>query len=124
MEMVVVLDPDPELDAEAGERLARQLRAELAELDLESIRNPAGQPAPDRTKSADPVTLSELILTMSAAGGVFPTALATLRDWLGRHSRSHHIRVTVDGDTIELDGASVAERQQLIADFVQRHRAG
>ena len=124
MEMVVVLDPDPELDAEAGERLARQIRAELAELDIESIRNAAGQPAPDRAKSADPVTLCEIILTMSAAGGVFPTALAILRDWLGRHALSHHIKVTVDGDTIELDAASADERQQLIADFVQRHRAG
>jgi hypothetical protein len=35
--MRLVLKPDPELDPEAGERLIRQLRAELAELDIESV---------------------------------------------------------------------------------------
>ena len=124
MDMVVLLDPDPELDAEAGERLARQLRNELRELDVDSITNPVTKPAPERAKSADVATLTEIILTMSAAGGVFPTALGLLRDWLGRHALRHHIKVTIDGDTIELDSASLAERQQMISDFVQRHRAG
>ncbi|HEX3590042.1 MAG TPA: hypothetical protein VHV74_10430 [Pseudonocardiaceae bacterium] len=124
MDMVVVLDPDPELDAEAGERLGRQLRDELGELDVDSIRNPIGERAPDRAKSADAATLTEIVLTMSAAGGVFPTALGILRDWLARHALRHRIKVIVDGDTLELDSASTEERQQLISDFVQRHRVG
>jgi hypothetical protein len=33
----LVLKPDPELDLEASERLIRQLRAEFAELDIESV---------------------------------------------------------------------------------------
>jgi hypothetical protein len=121
MDMRVVLDPNSELDAEAGERLARQLRDELAELEVDSIRNAPGKPAPAGAKSTDPVTLSEIILTLSASGGVFPTAIAVLRDWLGRHSLGHRISVTVDGDTIELDNASAAQQQQLVAAFVQRH---
>jgi hypothetical protein len=35
--LVLALEPDPEFDAEAGERLVRQLRTELAELDVEAI---------------------------------------------------------------------------------------
>jgi hypothetical protein len=124
MDMVVVFDPDPELDAEAVERLGRQLRNELGELDVESIRNRAGGPAPDRAKGADAATLTEIVLTMNAAGGVFPTALGILRDWLARHTTRNRIEITVDGDTLKLDSASVAERQELISAFVQRHRVG
>lgn len=41
--LTVVLQPDPEVDAEECERLSRGLRRELVELDIESITSvPAG----------------------------------------------------------------------------------
>ena len=42
--LLLVLEPDPELDPEACERLTRQLRAELAELDVESVGLAAAVP--------------------------------------------------------------------------------
>lgn len=121
MDVLVVLDPDPELDAETCERLSRQLRTELAELDIESIRNVAVGTVPDGAKGIDPVTVGEIILAMSASGGVFTSAIATLRDWLGRHAQQHRISVTIDGDTIQLDRASAAQQQQLVDAYVRRH---
>jgi hypothetical protein len=51
--LLLVVAPDPELDAEAGERLTRQLRAEIAELDVESVGLAAGGSVPEGAKAAE-----------------------------------------------------------------------
>ncbi|WP_328444085.1 MULTISPECIES: effector-associated constant component EACC1 [unclassified Amycolatopsis] len=114
------LEAGDDADAEELDRLARRLRAELGELDLDVLAVPAGEP-PEGAKAADPVTIGTLVVAFSAAGGVFPGLVDTLRDWLGRQAGKHKITVTVDGDTVELERATVAERQQLIDAFVRRH---
>lgn len=124
MDVLVVLDPDPELDPETCERLARQLRGELAELDVDSIGNATSGTIPEGAKGVDPVTAGQIIMAMSASGGVFASAIATLRDWLARHAQGHRISVTVDGDTIELDHASTTQQQQLVDAYIRRHRVG
>ena len=67
-------------------------------------------------------SLTELLVTMSAGGGVFVTVIATIKDWLGRRSAGHTVKLTIDGDTLELSGASPVERADLIETFVRRHQ--
>ncbi|WP_030610725.1 effector-associated constant component EACC1 [Streptomyces fulvoviolaceus] len=124
VDVALVVTPDPELDPEAGERVVRRLRAEVAALDVESVRFGAGVPAPPGTKGTDPVTLGAVIVALSASGGVFAALIDTVRDWLGRSSARHRVSVTIDGDTIELDRASDAEREALIDAYVRRHTGG
>ncbi len=119
--VLLVLTPDPELDSEAGERLTRQLRAELAELDIESADLAAGGIAPDRAKGTDPVTVGAIIVALSASGGVFTTLLETVRDWLSRHGRRHRISVTINGDTLELEQATAGQQQELVDAYLRRH---
>ncbi|HEY3472882.1 MAG TPA: hypothetical protein VGL47_47655 [Amycolatopsis sp.] len=108
-------------DAEELDLLSRRLRAELGELDVDvRAAVPAGE-LPEGAKGADPVTIGSLMVAFSAAGGVFPGLVETLKDWLGRQSGKHRIKLTIDGDTVELERASSAERQQLIDAFVRRH---
>lgn len=108
-------------DAEELDLLSRRLRAELGELDVDvRAAVPAGE-LPEGAKGADPVTIGSLMVAFSAAGGVFPGLVETLKDWLGRQSGKHKIKLTIDGDTVELERASSAERQQLIDAFVRRH---
>ncbi len=109
----------PDADAEELDRLARRLRAELGELDVDLRPVPGEVPA--GAKAADPVTVGSLLVAFSAAGGVFPGLVETLKEWLGRQAGRHKIKVTIDGDTVELERATTAERQQLIEAFVQRH---
>ncbi|MEQ0562396.1 hypothetical protein ABJI51_25205 [Amycolatopsis sp. NEAU-NG30] len=116
---LVRLEADAEADAEELDRLARRLRAELRELDVDVLPVPAE--LPEGAKAADPVTIGSLLVAFSAAGGVFPGLVDTLREWLGRQGGRHRIKVTVDGDTVELERATSAERQQLIDAFVRRH---
>ncbi|MGH3874181.1 MAG: effector-associated constant component EACC1 [Pseudonocardiaceae bacterium] len=119
--VLLVLTPDPELDPEAGERLTRQLCAELAELDIESVGLASSGTAPDGAKGTDPVTLGAVVVALSASGGVFTTVIETVRDWLGQHSRQHRVAVTIDGDTIELERATAGQQRQLVDAYVRRH---
>lgn len=119
--VLLVLEPDPELDSEAGERLTRQLRAELAELDIESVGFASSEAAPDGAKGTDPVTLGAIIVALSASGGVFTALIETVRDWLGRHSRRHRISVTIDGDTLELERATAGQQRELVDAYLRRH---
>ncbi|MFD4507084.1 hypothetical protein [Streptomyces sp. NPDC058457] len=113
--------PDPDLDTEAVDRLVRQLQAEITELDIESARCGLSGTIPEGAKGADPVTLGAIVVALSASGGVFTALVETLRDWLGRSSARHRVSVTIDGDTIELERASAAERRDLVDAYIRRH---
>ncbi|MFH8491179.1 effector-associated constant component EACC1 [Streptomyces longisporoflavus] len=119
--VLLLVVPDPHLDPEAGERLARQLRSEIAELDVESVRPWPGGIIPDGAKGTDPLTLGAVVVALSASGGVFTAFVETLRDWLGRSSARHRLSLTIDGDTIELERATAAERRDLVDAYIRRH---
>jgi len=122
--VLLVVRPDAQLDPDVGELLARRLRAEIAELDVESVGLAASGTAPDGAKSADAVTLGAIVVALSASGGVFTALIETLRDWLGRQSARHRISVTIDGDTIELERAPAGQQQALVNAYIQRHTGG
>ncbi|SNR32426.1 effector-associated constant component EACC1 [Blastococcus mobilis] len=122
MELTVVLQPDPSTDAEDRERLGRQLRNELRELDVDEVTPVAGAPAPDGAKSGAAASLTEWLVTLSSGGGVFVTVIATIREWLSRRDGAHKVTVTIDGDTLELSHATPVERADLIETFVRRHQ--
>lgn len=116
----LVLAPEPGADAEETERLGRLLRAELRELDVDDVRPVADGVPPDGAKGAG-ASLAELVMTMSASGGVLTTVVATIRDWLGRRRHAGKVLLTIDGDTLELDAATADERAELVDAFVRRH---
>jgi hypothetical protein len=122
MEVLVVLEPDPGTDAEDSERLGRQLRNELRGLDVDEVIPVAAPAAPPGAKSGATASLSEWLVTLSAGGGVFVSVIATIKDWLGRRAGAHKVTLTIDGDTLELSGASPTERAELIETFVRRHQ--
>ena len=101
--------------------MARRLRAEIAELDVDSVCLAPSAPAPDTAKGADAVTLGAVVVALSASGGVFTALIDTVRDWLARSSARHRVSLTIDSDTIELQRASDAERRALIDAYIRRH---
>src|SRR3954463_15960063 len=120
LEVRLALEPEPGADPEEAERLGRQLRNELRELDVDDVRTAAGGAAPPGAKG-DVASLGEWLVTLSAGGGGVATVLATLRDWPGRRGGAHRIKLTIDADTIELSAASDAERAELVEAFLRRH---
>ena len=118
----MVLQPDPDLDPEACERLGRQLRNELLDLDVDSVVPVASPSPPPGAKSGAAASLTEWLVTLSTGGGVFVTVVATIKDWLGHRAAAHKVTLTIDGDTLELSSATPIERAELIETFVRRHQ--
>jgi hypothetical protein len=115
-------DPDPEADAEQTDRLARQLRAELQDLDVDEVTAAGAAAAPPGAKGVDTAAVGDLLVTMSASGGVFASVVAVVRAWLARRGGADTVKLTIDGDTLELGRASAEERADLVRTFVQAHQ--
>jgi hypothetical protein len=124
VELHVVLEPDPGTDPEDVERLGRQLGNELRALDVDDVAAVDGAPPPEGAKSGVVMSLTEWLVTLSGSGGVFVTVIGTVKDWLSRRAGAHKVSVTIDGDTLELSGATPVERAELIETFVRRHQPG
>jgi hypothetical protein len=114
-----LLDMDA-AEPEDSDRVTRQLRRELLELDVESVVSTAEGQAPPDAKG-DPITIGALIVALSASGGILTTLIGTLKEWLNRRADGRRVSVTIAGDTIELGGTSAAERRDLIDAFIRRH---
>ncbi|MCU1613824.1 MAG: hypothetical protein JWO98_1364 [Frankiales bacterium] len=117
----LVLTPEPGADAAEAERLGRRLRSELNDLDVDEVRAVGDGFPPEEAKGADVASMAELLVTMTASGGVFATLVATVRDWLGRRGNAGTVTLTIDGDSLQLSSATAAERDRLIDTFVARH---
>jgi hypothetical protein len=124
MDVLLVLHPDPQVDAEHRERLLRQLRASLEDLDVDAVRPIADGEVPEGAKGADPATMDAILVALSTSGGVFNALIDAVWDLLGRQSARHRISVTIDGDSIELERATADQRDQLVRAFVRRHTTG
>jgi hypothetical protein len=120
LNVTLTVHPDPESDPAAEERLLRALRAELLDLDVESVEFQKGA-APEGAKSSDVVTLGAMIVALSASGGVLTTLVEVLRDWLGRRAGRYKISVTIDGDPLELERATAEQQQAIVLAYIERH---
>ncbi len=120
LSVLLVPVPDPEADPEEADRATRRLRADIDDVDWETLQAVPGPEAPDLAKG-DPVTVGAFLLALSASGGVLPSLIDTVRDWLARQGGSHRVAITIDGDTIELDRASAEQQSRLVEAFVHRH---
>jgi hypothetical protein len=120
-DLVLIVEPEPDVDSEEVDRSVRQLRAELENLDVESVIPVTSENAPPGAKGVDPFSLGALLITLTATGGVVTTLIEVARDWLARHAAARRIYVTIDGDTIVVEKASVQERGALIEAYLRRH---
>jgi hypothetical protein len=102
------------------DQLSRMLRDELRQLDGADVRPGPSVPAPPGARG-DASTVGTLAIALMGSGGL--TAVITaVRAWLDRgHETPRSIRVEVDGDVLELSGATAAEHDELVSLFLSRH---
>lgn len=122
VDVVVALESSADAEPDERDRLARQLRAELRDLDLDTITDASWREAPPGAKGAELTDWGVWLVTLGASGGVLTSLISVAKDWLDRHGKGNRIKITIDGDTIELDEASAAEQAALLTAFVQRHQ--
>ena len=110
------------LDDEEVESCGRHLRAELLGLDVESVDPIRATSPPLGARAGDPVTWTTLAITLTASGGILTTTIGALRDWLIRQRSVTAIDLTMDGDSIRIEGGINEDRERLISAFVARHK--
>ena len=112
-------------DEEQLDTLARFLRRELLQLDVDSVTAlPAGD-SPPGTRGLDVVTVGGLLVSLGSAAKGLSAAISAIRAWLTRSgSARRRVRLEIDGDALELAAASAADQDRLIGLFIARHTGG
>ena len=103
-------------DAETAE-LAARLRDELVARELEPLPVPSASPEGAKGVGTD---IGSLVMVLAASGGVLTTLIGTLQAWLLRQSGSK-LLLEIDGDRIELTGATDEERRLALDAWLSRH---
>jgi hypothetical protein len=119
-ELALELDAGPDYDADERARLSSRLRAELLDLDVHVVQGVSGSPAPDGAKAADMLTVGGLVIVLGLQRHVLRAVVDTVAAWLARQ-QARSVKLTLDGDTLEVTGLTSKEQSQLMARWVERH---
>jgi hypothetical protein len=119
-ELSVELQAAPDTDAEEVAQLASRLRAELLDLDVDAVRQPTRGEAPQDAKGAGLLAAGELLVGLVASPEVLASIIDTVRSWLERN-RARGVKLTLDGDALEVSGVSSADQRWLINLWISRH---
>jgi hypothetical protein len=119
-ELAVEVEPAADADTEELAQLTNRLREELLGLDVEAVYSVSDREAPDSSKGIDLLAAGALVVQFVLHPDVLRSIIDGVRSWLGRqHARS--IKLTLDGDSLELTRASTAEQDRLVELWVMRH---
>jgi hypothetical protein len=116
--VTVILDGGPDTDTEEVARLAEQLRRRLLELDVEAVDLVRTDDIPAGAKAIEAISLGALAVTV--AGGTVKAVVDLARTWIAARP-IRGAKVTVDGESLELTGASAADLERLTRAFTDRH---
>ena len=93
----------PEADETELAELAYQLRAELAEIDVEPVEPQPGAPLPEGAKGLPAATPGEMAVAVQSGG--LPDFFGFLRHWLSRQNRQVEITTTIGTSTFHISAS-------------------
>lgn len=107
------------------ERAAQQLRAELLDLDVESVHRATVGDAPPGAKAVEAIELGTLLVTLVTSGALLEQVVGLLRSWVSR-DRERAVILEIGDAKLQLDHASPEQQLQLIQTWIAhvRHRSG
>jgi hypothetical protein len=108
------------VDADTLAEYAGLLAEQLGELDVDEVRGATGGEAPPGSKGLELHVLGALLVKLARSTEILGQIVDTLREWVGRIG-AKCVRLEIDGDVLEITGASSDERRALIEAWVQRH---
>ena len=122
-ELSVELQAESDTDAEELTQITGRLRAELLDLDVDTVRQPVLGEAPEDAKGAGLLAAGQLVVGLVATPEVLASVIGAVRSWLGRN-RARSVKLTMGGDMLGVSGVSSAERDRLIDLWVGRLATG
>jgi Effector Associated Constant Component 1 len=104
-------------------RVAASLREDLLAFGVVGADNPPAKEPPPPGARGSALEWAQLVVTLA---GSLPALAGFVRGWVRDHRgvgdhRDVRVRIEIDGDAIELDGATDAESRQLLEAFLARH---
>lgn len=119
--LTLTLGGDPEATAEELEKMARRLRDDIMELDIEAVK-PGEKEAPEGSKGGTAIDWTTLFVTL-ATSGTLTAIIAAVQTWLLRNQKSS-VTVKVGDDELTVAGAGPysEEQKQTIAQWLNRNK--
>jgi len=119
-ELAIELLADPDTDDQELAELASRLRGELLDLDVEDVEPAAAGQAPVDAKGAELLAIGAMIVRFALRPDVLRSVVAGVRSWAGRQ-RVRSVKLTLDGDSLEITGPRSAEQERLVDLWIARH---
>ena len=117
-EIAIAVRLEADADSAELEDATAQLRRELLELDVDDVKAPSGGPAPVGTRGAAAAEIGTLLVAAGRAA-IAPIVLA-IQSWVARRA-TRSVKLTIDGDSIEVSNVSPEDQRELIESFLARH---
>ena len=112
---------DPDADDERLALMTEGLRQDLLALDVRSVDPVSAGDAPEGSKGVDAAAVGALVVALKTSVELATQVVAAVRSWLRRGSprnATQVLRLTMNGQSIELSAATVDQQQQLVDAFV------
>jgi hypothetical protein len=119
-QLAAVVDAGADSDAEELAELTRRLRGQLLELDVDAVQPATGGEAPAGSKGVELLAIGGLVIQFAMKSEVLKSVVDATTAWLGRQ-QGRSVKLTLDGDTLEVTGASSDEQRRLVDLWVARH---
>lgn len=112
---------DDDTDSVELAQTTQRIRESLLNLDVEDVCTVSAGPAPAGSKAVDAAVIGELLITLMQTPKLLSSIVGVLSSWVSRRA-SRSVTITLDGDTLELSGASDEERRAVVDTWLARHR--
>jgi hypothetical protein len=114
------LQVDDDVSALEMEELTAAMRRQLLQLDVESVDRVSGGDAPEGSRGIELAAIGALIVNLGKATPVLGQVVEVIQAWAAR-APNRTVKLTLDGDTLELNGMSEDDQRRVIKDWMARH---
>jgi hypothetical protein len=112
---------DPEADDERLATMTETLRQDLLALDVDSVKRLSGGTAPNGSKGIDPAAVGAILVALKGSVELATQVVAAVKSWMKRgnsKTATQVLKLTMNGQSIELSAATLDQQQQLVDAFV------
>jgi hypothetical protein len=107
-------------DADELAEVTAKLRREILQLDVDSVDAASAGAAPPGAKAVDIAVIGTLLVQIGTTAGALTSVVRAVQGWL-RPGSARTVRLQLDGDALEITGASSKDQQRLIDLWLERH---
>ena len=120
-EIAIRLELDVGDDAEETAEATSRLQQRLNQLEAARTERVAGGPPPEGAYSGDLVEIGQLLVHLTEGAAAMTTLIGAVRGWLSVRRQPGSVKLTVDGDSLEVTGDLSPTQQRAIDVWLNRH---